>query len=163
RFEQHNWTTVAVEDRPLPLLPDLSHGLHAMVLTAVLRDKWRDVARRAQAGRFLLLGQEWPGLRGLQQWHLDPVNGRLWPPQRYCFAIGHRHAKGYGDVKFVWELNRLQYLQPIAALSSLDSDAGLARFCADEVESWIDANPPFRGVSWKSGIELALRVVSLLI
>src|SRR5260221_2834075 len=74
-----------------------------------------------------------------------------------------RHAPDQGDIKYVWELNRLQYLQPIAALAALDGDADLARFCRDEIESWIGANPPFRGVAWKSGIELGLRVVSLLV
>ena len=41
-------------------------------------------------------------------------------------------------------------------------DAGLARFCLGEIEDWIDANPPFRGINWASGIELALRIVSIL-
>src|SRR5260221_14109521 len=74
-----------------------------------------------------------------------------------------RHAPDQGDIKYVWELNRLQYLQPIAALAALDGDADLARFSRDEIESWIGANPPFRGVAWKSGVGLGLRVVNLLV
>ena len=39
----------------------------------------------------------------------------------------------------------------------------MADFCLAEIESWIDANPPFLGVNWASGIELALRLVSILV
>ena len=66
-------------------------------------------------------------------------------------------------MKHVWEVNRLQMLPPLAALAVLDGDEPLAELCWSLVESWIDANPPFRGVAWASGIELALRSVSILL
>ncbi len=66
-------------------------------------------------------------------------------------------------MKYVWELNRLQFLQPVALLAAHDRDDELADFCLAEIESWVDANPPFLGVNWASGIELALRAVSILV
>ena len=66
-----------------------------------------------------------------------------------------------GDVKYVWELNCLQFLHPIAAQIALTGDVALTRWAFRVVASWARANPPFRGVNWASGIELALRVVSL--
>ncbi len=73
----------------------------------------------------------------------------------------YRHNPNFGDVKYVWEANRLQFLQPVAMLSS--TDPHLARFAIDRVLAWMDANPPFTGVNWNSGIELALRLVTLAI
>lgn len=163
RFERRDWQALVPVDAPLPTLPGLVDGLCRLAPSAALRAIWREVAERAATGRWLLLGQEWPGVRGPRQWSLDPVTGGSWPADRYCFAIDHRHSALRGDVKYVWELNRLQYLQPIAALAHAEGDAQLAAFCRDEIESWIDHNPPFFGVSWKSGIELGLRIASLLV
>ncbi len=36
-------------------------------------------------------------------------------------------------------------------------------FIERTVSSWYESNPPFRGVGWSSGIELALRAISLLV
>jgi hypothetical protein len=163
RWARRNWNDEAMAQQPLPVLPGLREALAALAPSPALLSEWRAWADLVQAGRLVLLGQAWPGLRTSERWHLDPVSGLAWPEERYCFDIEHRHAPGYGDVKFVWELNRLQYLQPVAALAVCTRDDELARFCATEIESWIDANPPFRGINWKSGIELALRVVSLLV
>ncbi len=35
--------------------------------------------------------------------------------------------------------------------------------CCQEIESWVDSNPIYRGVNWACGIELALRAVSIII
>src|SRR5262245_20250157 len=163
RFDQRDWVAAAPVGTPLPVLPGLREGLTAMPTPAALREQWREVAERARAGRLLLLGREWPGVQGPDKWHLDPISGRPWPSRRYCHAIDHRHASEHGDIKYVWEINRLQHLQPIAALAMVEHDSALAKFCADEIESWIDATPPFLGVSWKTGIETALRAVSLVV
>ncbi|MBX6322663.1 MAG: heparinase, partial [Rhodospirillaceae bacterium] len=153
------------DDAPdgFPGLPGLSEALRREPLPAALLDDWREVAARARAGRFRFLGRDWPEGGAAPAWHLDPVTRRSWPADRYCFAIAHRHAADLGDVKYVWELNRLQYLQPVAALAAAEGDAASAALVARHVQSWIDANPPFLGVAWSSGIELALRVVSLLV
>jgi uncharacterized heparinase superfamily protein len=130
---------------------------------SALISHWRDVASRVAAGQIRLLGATWPIVESSQRWHMDPVRGRSWPADTYCFDIPYRRADHYGDVKYVWELNRLQHLQPIAALAALERDRDLARLCGREIESWIEANPPYHGVNWASGIELALRVVSMLV
>jgi hypothetical protein len=146
-------------DGPLPKIPGLMLADARGDLE--LLSCWRRAAKAAKAGRFQFLGQQWPGVIDAGKWHLDPKTGKSWPSARYCFDIPYRHERGRGDVKYVWELNRLQFLQPIAALAAVEGDNRLARVCAAELESWIDANPPFMGVNWASGIELALRIVSI--
>ena len=126
-----------------------------------LLQNWRDVFEAARHGRYVLLGMTWPGVAGPEKWHLDPVSGRAWAKDRYCFDISWRHERMLGDVKYTAELNRLQHLQPIAALAHATGDNAAARFCVAEIESWIDTNPPFLGIHWVSGIELALRVRAL--
>ena len=151
-------------DGPLPKIPGLTPadahvgGAH---LNMELLLQWHGVADAARTGRYRFLGQEWPGVTDSHKWHLDPKTGKAWPSTAYCFDIPYRHERERGDIKYVWELNRLQFLQPVAALAAARQDTQLAQYCAAELEDWIDANPPFRGVNWASGIELALRIVSI--
>jgi hypothetical protein len=94
---------------------------------------------------------------------MDPHTKTVWPSRPYCFDVPYRYAPERGDIKFVFELSRLQYLQPMAAIAAIEDDGELADLVVEHIDSWIAANPTFRGVNWISGIELALRLVSLLI
>lgn len=150
-------------DAEFPELPGIRAGLETLKSEEWLLQEWRGLARDTREGRIRLLGMNWPKVDRNEIWAVDPKTGKSWPGSDYCFRIDYRHAGDKGDVKYVWELNRLQYLQPIAALAAIDSDEELSRFCADELESWIDNNPPFRGINWVSGIELSCRIVSILV
>jgi Heparinase II/III-like protein/Heparinase II/III N-terminus len=154
--------TYPLPGRLLPL-PGLAEGLRTFRGDDRLIEEWREVAHEVVAGRISLLGATWQLGSSARRWHLDPITGNPWPHDTYCFDIPYRRNHHFGDVKYVWELNRLQHLQPVAALAALDCDAELARFCCREIESWIDANRPFHGVNWASGIELALRVASMFV
>ena len=132
-------------------------------LAPELLDTLRQATQGVRCDHVSLLGQTWPAMQGSARFHLDPSTGKSWPHDVYCFDIGYRRERGLGDIKYVWEFNRLQHLQPLAALACHDRDDELANFCLDEIESWIDANPPFFGVNWASGVELALRIVSILV
>src|SRR5690606_36236714 len=73
------------------------------------------------AGRFVALGRDWPpaasdALFPAERWRLDPVTGRLWRGRdAYTFGIDFRHVRSIGDIKYVWEFNRLQMLPVLAA------------------------------------------------
>ena len=126
-------------------------------------------AEAALAGRFTLLNQRWPTptcqgpwWRAHDIWRTDPVTGRLWPgAETSASAVDYRHETRLGDVKFVWELNRLQMLPALALHAAQIGDADMAEVF-DILQGWMAANPPGRGVNWTSGIEAASRVVSLL-
>jgi hypothetical protein len=119
-------------------------------------------ARAFDEGRFGALGVNWPISDEPPSWHLDPVTGRQWPRDVFCFDIPYRSEASLGDVKYVWEINRLQHLVPVAIHASITGNRVLARLCVRHVLSWIESNPPFMGVNWSSGIELALRAYSML-
>jgi len=146
----------------LPVFPGLFDRIKGMDFAPEVISTWQRIADSARTGRLRLLGQPWPGLTGPEKWHFDPATGKSWPANQYCYDIPYRRAAGYGDIKYVWELNRLQYLQPIAALALVTDNDALRRYCVGEIDCWILFNRPFRGVNWASGIELALRIVSLL-
>lgn len=139
-----------------PRFPGLAEGVARLGLI----EAWRTAYEDAREGRLAWFGVAWPRTE-LPDWHLDPVSGRRWPEAMFGPSIPYRHESNYGDVKYVWELNRLQYLQPIAALAHVTGEAGPADLVRRHVADWISNNPPFQGINWASGIELGLRIVSL--
>jgi hypothetical protein len=122
-----------------------------------LRSELESEIVRLRERRFCLLNQEWPPAATWDAvWHLDPVTRAQWPGRgTFAFDATYRHVEGLGDVKFVWEANRLQFL-PILAL------AGEWDVASEVLHSWMTQNPPFDGINWTSGIEAATRIVSLL-
>ena len=132
----------------------------------------RESVRRICEGRLSFLGEAWPVVLAepnkLPQfpstfWFHDPITARSWPGASVSsFDIDVRAAGGnIGDVKYVWEPNRLQMLHPLAAVIAANRERDLQEVGFALIASWATANPPYQGVNWKSGIELALRVVSL--
>ena len=140
-----------------PIFPGLDEMLAELGSVA----DWRVVYEAARASKLAWFGVSWPD-SDPPDWHLDPASLRHWPVDVFGPDIGYRHDNLYGDVKLVWELNRLQYLQPIAALAHVTGEAGTADLVRRHVADWIARNPPFLSINWSSGIELALRAVSLL-
>lgn len=154
-----------------PQLHPVLRELRDAVLAAAPAQR-QAIAAAAQGtlgGQFYALGLTWPRrdsdrLFPPELWRLDPVTGRLWPgPETYTFDIDFRHRDDRGDVKYVWEINRLQQLPPLAAHLLLAGDDQSRMAVEAAIDSWHRANPPFRGVGWASGIEVALRAISLIV
>ena len=155
------WDRYALADGPLPVFPvDIPDS----GLPGTLRQAADAAFVQTNTSSWTFLGVTWPGSdSGDDMWHLDPSTGRHWQSDAYCFDIPYRHADGFGDIKHVWEVNRLQHLVPIAALARCEGREDARELCLRQIESWLRANPPFEGVNWCSGIELSLRVVSLVL
>jgi hypothetical protein len=134
-------------------------GLPGAIASRVegLRTASESESARIAARDFELLNQRWPDTADWDSlWHLDPVTGRRWPgADTFAFHCDYRHGREKGDVKFVWEVNRLQFLPALAI-------AGRSDLVVEIVQSWMRANPPFQGINWTSAIEAASRVISLL-
>jgi len=172
RSDRRGWAQFAkIADGQLTDLEFLRRRL-ARTCEGPARRNIADSVFRIRSGKFELLGKWWPtidsadwraGSPSALIWLHDPVSGGSWPgSDTYCFAIDYRTTSlKYGDVKYVWEFNRLQFLHPIAAEIAHTGDVALTRWAFRLVESWADAHQPFRTVNWISGIELALRIVSI--
>jgi hypothetical protein len=151
-----------------PQIPGLASGLGSGC-NAELRAALAASTETLLSGRYSVHGVEWPHREaddlfphGL--WRMDPVTGGFWPGAESTSAeVGYRHQTHLGSVKYVWELNRLQFLQSLSANYALTRDDRALRAVEACIRSWFVANPPLRGVNWNSGIEIALRAVSLVV
>ena len=165
KHRDEGWTRYA-SPGPVPELTGLREKL--VSLSAEDPDLLCHATTRTLAGHFEALGYDWPQRVAPHSfpesfWRFDPVSGALWPgPDIYCFDISYRHETTLGDIKYVWEVNRLQFLQPLALGACLNHDQASLTAIEACIQSWYAANPPYRGVAWNSGIEIALRAISLL-
>ncbi len=136
------------------LPPDASALVPAAAQEAILAD----------AGR--LLDGEWEMLGVLRtdmkdpDWFLDPATGRRSSPQVYAFRVDHRSEAEVGNIKQVWEVNRLQHLTLLAAAWYLTGEDAYAERVDGQLRSWWPANPLLSGVNWTSGIELGVRLIN---
>ena len=150
-----------------PVFPSLREAV--LRATPEQRQAIAAAADDTLAGRFSALGRNWPErdpatLFPQEFWRMDPVTGKSWAgPETYTFDVDFRHNGSLGDIKYVWEINRLQMLPPLAAHLALTGDDRCLTAIETAIDSWHAANPPFRGVGWSSGIEVALRAISLLV
>lgn len=155
-----SWDSFKFEGAIAPL-----PGLRVEECAKNLTDLIERDARATLSGDIAFLSAEWP--RPAQRdwwrtdlWSLDPASGKHWPGRgQRASKSAYRHAEGFGDVKFVWEINRLQFLMPLAVAAHRDQDQALAADIADVIEGWMDSNPPYDGVNWTNGIEFATRVI----
>jgi hypothetical protein len=118
----------------------------------------------ADAGR--LLDGEWEMLGVLRtdmkdpDWFLDPATGRWSSPQVCAFRMDQRSEAEVGNIKQVWEVNRLQHLTLLAAAWYLTGEDAYAERVDRQLRSWWSANPLLSGVNWTSGIELGVRLIN---
>lgn len=151
-----------------PVLRNLRDAVPATA-TPAQRQAIAATAQNTLRGQFSALGRVWPRrdpslLFPAEFWRLDPVTGKLWPgPSAHTFDIDFRHDGDRGDIKYVWEVNRLQQLLPLAGQLLLDGDDQCRMAIEAAIDSWHSVNPPFRGVGWASGIEVALRAINLIV
>jgi len=169
RSEKRGWNAVDIaNDGSFTKLGDLLARLRVVPLDlgasfsakSYLGRLW-PAARFDEAGRNAILPHT-----GL--WRFDPVSEKAWPgAEKAGFDIEVRMTSAkpddqyrYGDVKYVWEPARLQVLHWLSVEAAQGSDLAYAT-AMSWVRSWMDSNPPWRGVHWISGIEIGLRIVSV--
>jgi hypothetical protein len=148
---------------PLTIIPGIRSRIVASSsdLSALIAAE----ADNVRAGSFCFLGARWPKPPLMPPdarfWRIDPEDGRPFPQwDAYTFDISFRHGINTREMKRVWELNRLQFLVPLGADAVLKNDNEPV-LLTGMIESWMVGNPPFRGPSWVSGIEVALRTISV--
>ncbi|MDP2911548.1 MAG: alginate lyase family protein [Candidatus Omnitrophota bacterium] len=92
-------------------------------------------------------------------WHYDIVTGKRWP-LNYYLDIDFRNADNFGEARFVWELNRHQHFLILGKAYLFTQDEKYAVEIIDEIMSWINGNPVYRGINWTSPLESGLRLIS---
>ena len=95
-------------------------------------------------------------------WHEDPESKRPWPKLLHQSLSVHVGDTGHGDVKYVWELNRHQFIADLGKAFFLTGRGEFAREARLLVTDWIEENPFAIGVNWASPLEPAYRALSWL-
>ncbi|HEX3959303.1 MAG TPA: alginate lyase family protein [Trebonia sp.] len=145
----------AAERRFTSLLPSAAAALvPASAREAVIAD-----AGRLMDGEWEMLGVVRTDMKD-PDWFHDPVTGRRSVPETYAFRLDQRSEELVGNIKQVWEVNRLQHLTLLAAAWYLTGDDAYAERVDAQLRSWLAANPFLSGVNWTSGIELGVRLIN---
>ncbi len=165
------WARRQVRPGPLAAVAPLTAGGHRFTanLPSGTAARVPEEARKAilESADRLLRG-EWEVLGVFRtdlvrpDWFVDPVTGRRSAPDQYAFRVDHRSEEHVGNVKQVWEISRLQHLTLLATAWFLSHEEAYAERVADQLRSWWRENPFLSGVHWTSGIELGVRLISLV-
>lgn len=157
-----------LEPGPARLAPGFRHpidlsrraGLIARYRAAFASDCAREIeeAQRLLSHRFRLLGHEMHHGPRIE-WSRDPVSGRCWS-HAFSPDIPYRGPERLGDIKLPWELNKHQYFFTLGKAGWLQEDPRHAREIIAQIDDWIAANPPYRGIHWISALEAGTRVIS---
>jgi glycosyltransferase involved in cell wall biosynthesis len=153
-------------NRPTPAFFESFNEQAAVV--AELRRRWPRAeaeiigeANRIVSGRFDLLGLKNLSFGEPINWGLEPVSGKS-APQVHWSEIDYLNPEVAGDKKFTWELNRHQHFVKLGQAYWLTSDEKYARAFIAQLNSWMDQNPPKRGINWPSSLEISFRSISWL-
>lgn len=89
-------------------------------------------------------------------WHLDYRYDRQ-VESSFASTLNIRDTSVVGDVKYVWEPSRHQYLSALAFAANAEQQK---EYIVRSLDSWLAKNPYLQGVHWTSSLELAERIIS---
>jgi len=92
-------------------------------------------------------------------WSADPKTG-LVAPQTFGKLINYRDDKLVGDIKYLWELGRHQFLIPLTIDIYTTGDKDSEQTLSLYLQTWLEQNPVDTGIHWCSGLEVALRLIA---
>lgn len=136
-------------------------------LVEVWQTFWSDAAEQhsynqaleAIGGQISVFGHAWSTRE--RMWNVDPVSHYKWP-QIPAYKLDYRHNDG-ADPKWVWEINRLLFLLPIAfsiKAGSIDRQKG-EQFISETILDWIANCRVGHGPQWSASIEVAIRSIAM--
>ena len=139
-------------------------------VTTAIRDRFpearaQSIARADDivAGKYDLLGYRALSFQlgaAAVDWQHDPVHARR-APSGFWSEVEYLNPD-CGDHKIIWELNRHQHWLSLGRAYWLTGEVRYRERCLSELASWLDANPPLRGINWASMLELGFRSISWL-
>lgn len=139
--------------------PDIVIADVAARLTSEERDALLERAERILRFQFDLLGRVGVHYGTPVDWQRDPIAGRS-APLIHWSGVRYLDSEVVGDHKVTWEVNRHQWLIHLGQAWQLSGDSRYAEGAAALLASWLESNPPKRGINWCSSLENAFRVQS---
>lgn len=148
------WEALAARPYIVPMhitlaeLDEICPGEHSRIIEA---------AERAVAHQVDLLGSGPVELGTEIDWHRDYKTGHRWPPA-YCRNIEYNNLDQPSDVKFPWELSRMQWMIPLGQAFIINADEKYATAVRELISQWIRENPYAGSVNWSCTMEVAFRI-----
>lgn len=137
-------------------------GWHSLAGDRV-ETQWRDaLVERADAlaaGSFTFFDQQNVQLGEPIDWNRDVKSG-VRAPLRFAPSVDYRDVRESGDCKFVWEPNRHHHLVVLGRAYRATGELRFAEAVRNQLHSWLDACPFGRGMNWRSGLELGVRLIN---
>ena len=112
---------------------------------------------------FDLLGSGKTSLGERIDWHTDFKSGESWPSHKPLRPREISCLNSTADIKVPWELSRFQHLSLLGRAYWLTCDEKYAKEFADQVLSWIEANPWGRGPNWACAMDVAIRAANWIL
>ena len=149
----------------LSTMADLS-GVDSDTLKTLRSDFPREIeellsdADRLAQKIFTILGREIDFSGGIDL-HLDPRHNHRFDPAEYYANIAHSSPSGGFDIKYPWELSRLQHLPRLAMAYRLTHEQRYLDAMADQTSDWIDRNPVGFGPNWACTMDVSIRAANM--
>lgn len=139
-----------------PVLLDRARAGRIAARQPALATALLEAADRAASMRFGYFGYAEVELPKPVDWHFDPLANVSWDASP---KIDYRAANA--DVKWIWELNRLQHLPWLAQAWLITGAVGYGTAAFEQLDSWIEQNPPGIGIGWRNPFEPGVRAISV--
>ncbi|GAB3340589.1 alginate lyase family protein [Larkinella ripae] len=91
-------------------------------------------------------------------WHLDISTNKRFPPV-YAGEI-NPHDAAFGNVRYVWEVNRFLFLPALALRYRLSAQPQELDCLTSLISSWVTANPYLLGINWQNLLEVNVRLIN---
>ncbi|MBM9538524.1 alginate lyase family protein [Desulfobulbus alkaliphilus] len=130
-------------------------------LTRLHPERFEAVVKRADQlleGNITLFDRIFSCPRG-RGWQTDPVTGHCWPSSHWS-RINLVHGNEGLDPKYIWEINRHQFLLQTAMAFWVTGQEQYAEYTLEIILDWISHNPSGRGINWTESLEVATRLVA---
>jgi hypothetical protein len=121
-------------------------------------------ADRVASGMHQAYRDEWlPRPRSGAEWNVHPLLGTQYPSEpwwemRRFLSLDPTR----GDVKDVWEPGRFTWVFDLVLGYAVTRDERYAEAFWNGAETFVEGNPPFRGIQWNCGQETSIRALSCL-
>lgn len=119
-----------------------------------------DAADRKCERKFRMLGEDVDYSGGIR-WHYDPRNDHEFDPRAFHASIQHSAPEGGFDIKYPWEISRLQHIPKLALAFHLTGETRYADALRSQTMDWIDQNPVGFGVNWACTMDVSIRAANI--
>ncbi len=91
-------------------------------------------------------------------WHRDPLRRAPWPLRPRTML----RLSGSGDVRMQWEVARFHHALLLGRAWSASRDPAYPQAFLRQVACFEQGNPPYRGIHWAVGMEVAIRAAAIV-